>query len=128
MKMIPYEERFGPIPFPEGFAESLKGLSIEAQMNRYRTTEYSSYAMTDWRERTRRSGYRKLEDTREVTALIVKDDLLVGVMIENDCGRDIPCFAGERVCTYYADDNNGSGSKTRIDYTWLVCVPENFED
>ena len=96
-------------------------------MNRYRTTEYSSYTMTGWSERTYRGGYRKLENCPDVTALIVKDGILVGVMMCNDYGRDEPCFAEDRVCTYYADDNNGAGSKTRIDYTYLVCVPENFE-
>ena len=35
MKIINYEEEFGKINFPEGFEETLKGLTIEEQMNRY---------------------------------------------------------------------------------------------
>ena len=58
---------------------------------------------------------------------IVKEGVLAGVMMLNDARQETPCLAGERVCTYYADDNNGAGSKSRIDYTYLVCVPENFE-
>jgi len=126
MKIIPYREEFGPVTFPEGFEETLHGLSIEEQMNRYRTTGSSSYALTDWKERTFRFGYFRLDKDSDVRALIVRDSLLVGVMINNDDGRDTPCFPGERVCTYYASDNNGAGSKDRIDYTYLVCVPEGF--
>lgn len=127
MKIVNYEERFGPVSFPEGFEQTLKGLPIEAQMNRYRTTARTSYAMTGWSERTCQSGYRKLENSPDVTALIVRDGILVGILICNQYGREMPCLPEERVCTYYADDNNGAGSKTRIDYTYLVCVPENFE-
>ena len=55
-------------------------------------------------------------------------DLLVGAMILDDCNREVPCFAEECVCTYYAEDNNGAGYKIREDYLYLVCVPENFEE
>ena len=33
------------------------------------------------------------------------------------------CMPEEGVCTYDSDDNNGAGSKCRIDYAYLVCVP-----
>ena len=128
MKIINYEEKFGKYSFPEGFEKRLRGRSVEEQMKFYRTTEYSSYSLTNWSQRTTKSGYRRLEDTREVKALIVKDGLLVGVMILDDCNREVPCFAEERICTYYAEDNNGAGYKIREDYLYLVCVPENFEE
>ena len=128
MKIINYEEKFGKYSFPEGFKERLRGRSIEEQMNFYRTTEYSSYTITSWSERTTKSGYCRLEDTRDVKALIVDGDLLVGAMILDDCNREVPCFAEECVCTYYAEDNNGAGYKIREDYLYLVCVPENFEE
>jgi len=128
MKIVAYEESFGEYRFPEGFEELLQGKTIEEQMEYYRTTEYSRYAMTGWRERTSLSGYRKLENTPDVRALIVRDGILVGVMMCNDCGRHVPCFAEERVCTYYADDNNGAGSKCRIDYTYLLCVPQGNQE
>ena len=127
MKIVCYEEAFGEVKFPEGFAEKLKGLSLDEQMACYRTTEYTSFAMTDWNERTMASGYRKLENTQEVRALIVRDGMLVGVMMRNDNGREVPCLPEERICTYFACDNNGAGSKSRIDYTYLVCVPEGFD-
>lgn len=126
MKIINYKEEFGPYTFPEGFEALLNGLPIEKQMTYYRTTEYHTHSMTNWSQRTVQSGYKTLAETRDVTALIVKDGILVGVMMVDDNGQDTPCFSEQRVCTYYADDNNGAGSKCRIDYTYLVCVPENF--
>lgn len=128
MKTINYEEQFGEFKLPEGFEEILKNLTIEEQAERYRTTKRYSYSMTNWSERTIEEGYRRLEETEDVKSLIIKDGILVGVMILNDYGREEPCFAEERVCTYYAEDNNGAGYKTRIDYTYLVCVPEDFEN
>lgn len=127
MRIVNYEENFGEIHFPEGFEETLKNLTIEEQTERYRTTEYRSYAKTAWSERTSITGYKRLEDTSEVKALIVKDGVLVGVMMLDEYGREVPCLAEEEVCTYSASDNNGAGYSTRIDYTYLVCVPEGFE-
>ena len=127
MKIVQYDPSFGPYTFPEGFEETLRGLTIEEQMSRYRTTEYSSVSATNWRERTYRGGYSRLDRCYDVRGLIVHGDLLVGIIVCNDNGRDIPCFPEERVCTYYADDNNGAGSKTRIDYVYLVCVPADFD-
>lgn len=127
MRIINYEETFGEIKFPEGFEELLTNLTIEEQMEYYRTTDYSYYSMTDWRNRTWSAGYRQLEGNPYVSALIVKDGLLVGVMMLNDCKREVPCLAEERVCTYYDCDNNGAGYKERIDYTYLVCVPKEFK-
>ncbi len=122
MKIVEYRESFGEIKFPEGFEETLKGLSIEKQMDCYKTSSTSKFSMTGWRERTAQS-YSSLERTPDVKALIVKDGIIVGVMMLNDCGREEACMPEDCVCTYYADDNNGAGSKTRIDYTYLVCVP-----
>ncbi|MBQ6808656.1 MAG: hypothetical protein IJP07_05825 [Firmicutes bacterium] len=128
MKVVAYEERFGEISFPEGFEELLKNLPIEEQMEHYRTTEYSSYSMTNWCERTQKGSAIRIQNDRDVTALIVKDGILVGVMMLNDSNREVPCLAEERVCTYYASDNNGAGYKERIDYTYLICVPKNFDE
>jgi len=125
-KIVLYEERFGKFTFPEGFEETLKGLSIEQQMDRYRLTMSRTDAMTGWRERTLHQWYVRLGAVSDVRALIVKDDLLVGIMIEDHNGREVPCFADEGVCTYYDEENNGAGYKTRIDNVYLVCVPEEF--
>lgn len=128
MKTVAYEERFGEIKLPEGFAETLQGLPIDAQMARYRTTRRSEYSMTNWSERTSIGFAKRLDENSAVTALIVKDSLLVGVMMRNDSGLEVPCLAEKCVCTYYASDNNGAGYKERIDYTYLLCVSKHFHE
>ena len=126
LEVVEYEESFGEICFPEGFEERLRGKTLEEQAKCYRTTDCSEYSVSDYKTRTSNGYYTGLEYCPDIRALIVKDGILVGVMMVNDDGRMETCLPGERVCTYYADDNDGAGSKTRIDYTWLVCVPEDF--
>ena len=109
------------------FEDVLKDLSIEEQMEFYRVTCFSVYSQSNWKERTYQGSAVRLDKDRDVTALIVKDGILVGIMILDDSNREVPCLAEESVCTYYASDNNGAGSKERIEYTKLICVPENFE-
>lgn len=123
MKIVPYEESFGTFTFPEGFEETLKGLSIEQQMDRYRLTMSRLDAMTGWRERATSRWHIKLQEVKDIQ-LIVKDDLLVGILVEDHTKRLVPCFADEGVCTYYDAENNGAGYKTREDYVYLLCVPE----
>ena len=126
MRIVAYEESFGKYSFPEGFEETLHGLTIEEQMNRYRLSMSRVDAMTGWRERNFGRWYVRLDAVRDVRALIVHDGLLIGIMLENYCGREVPCFADECVCTYYDEENNGAGYKTRQDYVYLLCVPENL--
>lgn len=128
MKIINYEECFGEVRFPKGFPETIENLTIEEQMEHYRTTCYSLYSMTNWSERKYEGSAIRIQKDSDVTGLIVKDGLLVGIMILDDTNREVPCLAEESVCTYYACDNNGAGYKERIDYTYLICIPENFEN
>lgn len=127
MKTVQYEEAWGEPVFPEGFEDEIRGLPIEEQMNRYRVTEYSSYCNTEYKERTLTRWYSRLDKDSDVRGVIVRDGLVVGVLLNNDCGRDCPCLPGECVCTYYASDNDGAGYKERMDYKWLLCVPADFE-
>lgn len=127
-KIVPYEESFGTFTLPEGFLETLQGLSIPEQMARYRLSMSRTDAMTGWRERTSGYWYVKLDAVSDVLALIVKDEILVGIMIKDHNGREVPCFADEGVCTYYDEENNGAGYKTRQDYVYLLCVPENLKE
>ena len=126
MRIVPYEEKFGTFTFPEGFEETLKGLSIEEQMGRYRLSMSRTDAMTGWRERTHGRWYLGLDKVRDVQGLIVKDDLLVGILLIDHNGREVSCFADECVCTYYDEENNGAGYKTRADYVYLLCVAKDF--
>jgi len=128
MKIVEYQESFGEVRFPEGFEASLRSRTLEEQMNCYRTTCSSTYSVTDYSQRTIKGGCCHIDKDSDVRALIVRDGLLVGVMMCDDDGQIQPCLPEERVCTYYADDNNGAGSKCRIDYTWLICFPEGAHE
>lgn len=125
-KIVEYEESFGTPHFPEGFKESLEGLSIEEQIERYRVTVEVSKKNTGWTERTNSFGYFHPEKISEVAGYIVQDGIIVGVMIKDYRNVEVPCFPEECVCYDYSSDNNGAGYKTRESYVYLVCVPENF--
>lgn len=127
MKTVDYEERFGAVRFPDGFEELLKGHTIEEQMEYFRTTCVSKYSVTDWKERSFVGYALKIYNDRDVTGVIVKDGIIVGIMIYDDDRREVPCLAEESVCTYYASDNDGAGYKERIDYTYLICVTDKFD-
>lgn len=55
---------------------------------------------------------------------MVKDGLLVGVLIRSYWRflGDCVCLPYGQVCTYYASDNEGSGTNDREDYAYLICV------
>lgn len=127
MEVIKYEENWGEILFPTGFEEMLKGLSMEEQINCFRTSSRRTHSATGFASRTVEDGYKRLEEDPDVQGVIVKDNMIVGVMMNDAWNRTVPCLPEQRVCTYYASDNNGAGYKERIDYTWLLCVPGNFE-
>ncbi len=126
MRIVSYEETFGPINFPEGFAERLEGRTLEEQMDCYRTTTFSRFHNTGWKSRRYDSAYSRLDRDADVTALIVKDGTLVGIMVKNHNGREQPCLPEGFVCTYYSEDNNGAGYKSRASYCHFVCVSEEF--
>ena len=121
MEFIEYKESFGEYKYPEGFEDTLEGLTLEQQTARFRVTRRSDFAHTDWQERSIESGI-SLADSSVVIAVVVKNGKIVGVMLKDDNGRSIFCGPEKCVCTYYAEDNNGAGYKTRIDYTYFICV------
>ena len=126
MEFIEYKESFGEYKYPEGFEETLEGLGAEEQTKRFRVTRRSNLAHTGWRERSVESGI-SLTDSSDVRAVVLKDGKIVGVMLENDDGREVFCPPEKCVCTYFAEDNNGAGYKTRQDYTYLICVLKDSE-
>ena len=126
MEFIEYKDGFGEYTYPEGFEKTLDGLSAEEQTKHFRVTRRSNLAHTGWRERSVESGI-SLTDSSDVRAVVLKDGKIVGVMLENDNGREVFCPPEKCVCTYYAEDNNGAGYKTREDYTYLICVLKDSE-
>lgn len=125
MKTIAYEEKFGEIKFPAGFEEKLRGKSLEEQMDCYRITNSITLSSTSYGELDKqqiRGRTRSLEEDKDCTGLVVKDGLLVGVLIRPFWGEDRVCLPYKGVCTYYASDNDGSGTSEREDYSYLICV------
>lgn len=127
MKIVPYEEKFGEINFPAGFEEKLQGKTLEEQMKCYRITDsmvlsHTAYGKLD-EQKIRERTHLLTEDT-DCTGLVVKDGLLVGVLIRSYWRflGDCVCLPYGRVCTYYASDNEGSGTNDREDYAYLICV------
>ncbi|MBQ8893082.1 MAG: hypothetical protein IJ043_01590 [Clostridia bacterium] len=110
------------------FLASLKGKTLEEQMESYRIVEHTSYSKTAYGEITKSNmhdfGYA-LKDYKGLNALIVEDGVIIGVCIDafacyNALGK--PAFPYQNICTYYASDNNGSGSNDREDYVHLCLV------
>ena len=122
LEIIDYKEEYGEIVYPEGFKEQLIGKTIEEQADCFCISGQTTFRNTGWSERT--SEYKgRLSEKPNIT-VVVKDGLIAGVVARNDDGYE--CFVGPEkgICTYYAEDNNGAGYKTRADYLHLVCVPE----
>ena len=51
----------------------------------------------------------------------------MGALVLDHNDRETPCFAEQWICTYYSEDNNGAGYKTRASYLYLACVSADFE-
>ncbi len=120
-----YQEMFGKISFPEGFEEKLRERDLAGQMDLYRITEDSTLAKTAYGEVTGSKGFehsRRLQDYRGLVDLIIKDGIIVGVRIKVWPEGTAPLLPGKSVCTYYASDNEGSGTDEREDRAWLICV------
>lgn len=114
--------------WPEGFLEQLKGKTIEEQMAYYRIVETTCQSSTAYGEITKENYHTfgcALDEYEGLNALIVEDGVLIGVRIKsawNPYGWGAVALPYREICTYYASDNNGSGSKDREDYAHLCCV------
>lgn len=84
------------------------------------TLSRTSYGELD--EQRIRERTHSLAEDKDCIGLVVKDDLLVGGLIRPFWGEDQVCLPYKRVCTYYASDNDGSGTSEREDYAYLICV------
>ena len=96
-------------------------------MECYRITSSVALSRTSYGEldeRQIRERTHSLAEDKDCTGLVVKDGLLVGVLIRSHWRvlGDVSCLPYGRVCTYYASDNEGSGTKDREDYACLICV------
>ena len=122
-------EKHQRIEYPEGFKERLMGKSIEEQMKLFAVVENtevsrSSYGAIDSTRAYRRA--KRLTDLHEFRGLIVEDGIIEGIIVQ--CmSREVPMGPYDTVTTYYACDDNGSGSNDREDTATLICLPPEKE-
>lgn len=127
MKIVDYLAEFGTYSFPEGFKELLEGKSIIEQLNYFRISNGYGFFFEPWRERKNSSArFLRVENSSDVKAVIVDKGLIVGAMVENEYGKDEPCFIDQCVTTWSASDNNGAGYKERCECAIFIAVPEDF--
>ena len=110
------------------FEAVLRGKPLEEQMEYFRMVNQSCYSSTAYGEITKSNMDRfgcALKDYKGLLGLIVEDGVIIGVCIDafacyHPLGK--PAFPYQEICTYYASDNNGSGSKDLEEYVWLCPV------
>ena len=110
-KITPWSEELGAYTLPDGLRERLAPLSVEEQAKLFGAVTYTTPV--------------PLDKSSDVLSLILCDGVIVGVMMSNAYGYPTPCYIGKCVCTWDAEDNNGAGYKTRVEYTQLVLLEGN---
>ena len=118
------------IEYPAGFEARLMGKSVEEQMKLFAVVENTEVSRSSYGEVDSAQTYRRamrLTDLYEFRGLIVEDGIIEGIIVQGAWGREIPMGPYDTVCTYYASDDNGSGSKDREDTVTLICLPPEKE-
>ncbi len=112
----------------EKIREALQGKTVEEQMEYYYVTKSYRLYSTAYGEITKeRLAERavKLSEYEGVTELLLKENILIGAVVKGHWGNG-DLLLNRCVCTYYASDNEGSGTKEREDYAYLIF--KNFEE
>jgi len=123
-------EKHRNIAYPEGFRERLMGKTIEEQMKCFAVVENTEVSRSSYGEVDGSRVYsraKRLTDLYKFRGLIVEDGIIEGIIVQGAWGSDIPIGPYSTACTYYASDNNGSGSKDREDTATLICLPPEKE-
>ncbi len=124
-----YEGEYADCNVIDEMLKFLSGKTIEQQMEYYYVTESRSFYNTAYGKITKenlRKFADKLCDYEGVRTLLVKERILVGAKIDAMWGGEGKLFRKKPVCTYYASDNEGSGTKEREDNAHLMFVGIDF--
>lgn len=108
----------------EEMREVLSGKTIEQQMEHFYITESRRLYSTSYGEVNKENLKEKavkLCDYKDVKTLLVNDKVLIGAKIDAYWGDGV-LLLDKPVCTYYACDDEGSGTKEREDYAYLIFV------
>lgn len=103
-------------------AEILTAKTVQEQMEHYYVTQSVNLYKTAYGEITDeklREKAVRLCDYDGVVKLLLNEKILVGAKIKGHWGEDV-LLPEKRVCTYYACDNEGSGTNEREDYAYLI--------
>jgi len=95
---------------------------VEEQMEYYYVTESRRLYSTAYGEITKEQLSEravKLSEYDGVVELLLKEKILIGAVVKGHWGNG-NLLLNEPVCTYYASDNEGSGTKEREDYAYLI--------
>ena len=106
--------------------EALSGKTIEEQMEFYYVTQSVRFYSTAYGDITKddlKEHATKLCEYDSVKKLLLKGDILIGAVIKGYWGDEV-LMTDRCVCTYYACDNDGSGTNEREDYSYLIFCKE----
>ena len=118
------------IEYPDGFKARLTGKTIEAQMKLFAVVENTELSRSSYGDTDKSWVYRharRLERLPEFQGLIVEDGIIEGILVKTLWRSEMPLGPYDTVCTYYASDDNGSGSRDREDTVTLICLPPEKE-
>ncbi len=99
-----------------------EGKTIEQQMEHFYVTSSYKFYSTAYGEITKEDVKKysvKLSEYNGVKNLLLKDKILIGATIKSWCDEG-DLLLNNPVCTYYTSDNEGSGTKERDDYAYLI--------
>ena len=120
-----YDGEFSDCNVTPEMLKILEGETIAQQTGYYYVTESHRFYRTAYGKITSEDLHKyakKLCDYDGVRSLLIKDGILVGAKIEGMWSDEEKLFRGKPVCIYYADDNEGSGTKEREDNAYLMFV------
>lgn len=124
-----YEGEYANCNVTDEMLKFLSGKTIERQMEYYYITESRRLYNTVYGEITKEKLQKfadKFCDYKGVRTLLVKEGILVGAKINAMWDGEGKLFRKKPVCTYYAGDNEGSGTKEREDNAHLMFVGIDF--
>lgn len=110
----------------EKIEKLLTGKTVKEQMGFYYVTESRRMYATAYGDITKENLSEKavkLSEYEGIVELLLKEKILVGAVIKGYYGEE-NLLLGRSVCTYCASDNEGSGTKEREDYAYLIFHAE----
>lgn len=137
MKIMEYEESFGPVRFQEGYEAQLAGLTVEEQVRCFALAESGSLTdvpYTELEERVKTIYYysQTTKPVYDTWTVIVREGIVVGFARQEYAPRsqrivEVPLLPYRGYVYDSTSDNNGAGYKERDWYKYLVCLPRDHK-